>query len=76
MKEYLENVNHRERINAKLKVGFSINLYDSEGDSFNDCIVLHIGDNLLLKLDNAKELELFIANLVYLRDEMKLNYGI
>jgi len=42
-----------------MDVGFSINLRDEDGDIYNECILLHVRENTILKFTDVKELKGF-----------------
>jgi len=48
-----------------LSLTYSINQYDSDGDSFDDCILIHNkGDNFILRFENILELRKFKKQLI------------
>lgn len=42
-----------------MKLGWALNLYDYEGDSYEDCVLLFCGENTILKFKDSNELEGF-----------------
>ena len=42
-----------------MKVAWSINLYDNEGDKYQDGIILFVGDYTMLRFDDISQLEEF-----------------
>lgn len=52
-------------------VSFSINLYNAYGDKFDNCLLLHIKDDFILKLEGLKALEEFIEQLQKIKQEVK-----
>jgi hypothetical protein len=44
-------------------VFFSINQYDKDGDAIDECILLHIGDDVILRLNGKEELDSLIEQL-------------
>ena len=56
-----------------VSVAFSINLYDKDGDKFDDCLLLYIDDNLLLRLSDLKDLDNLIKQLQSIRNEVAEN---
>lgn len=42
-----------------MTASFSINLYDNEGDAFEECILLYCNENTILKFKNISELNDF-----------------
>ena len=59
-----------------MKIGFSVNLHDSDGDVFDKCIVLYLGDMTMIRIENIKELEQMIIDLGDIRTELAENYNI
>ena len=53
-----------------MKVTFSINLNDSDGDSFDDCILIHLDDRTIIKLDDIEELGELINSLERVKNEI------
>lgn len=43
-----------------MKVAFSLNMYDEDGDKLESGIMLHIGDSVILKLENIESLQDFV----------------
>jgi hypothetical protein len=56
-----------------MEYGFSINLYDMDGDCNETCILAHIGDNTILKFKDADELEKFANQILGSLKEIKEN---
>jgi hypothetical protein len=54
---------------------FSINLYDSEGDKFQDGIFIYIGENTIVKFKDLQELEAFSENLSLSLEEIERLFG-
>jgi len=46
-----------------MDVGFSVNLRDEDGDIFDECVLLHVGENTLLKFTDIKELRNFASSI-------------
>jgi hypothetical protein len=42
-----------------MKVSWALNLYDYEGDSYEDCLLLFCGENTILKFKDSNELDAF-----------------
>lgn len=60
--------------NAKPReVGFSVNQYDRDGDKFDDCILIHIGQTTILRFGSFAEYEMFINQLQGMKEEIKAN---
>jgi hypothetical protein len=58
-----------------MKVTFSVDLHDSDGDVYDECILLYIGDCTIIKL-KKEGLNDFINSLKIIQKELKENYGI
>lgn len=57
---------------AAVKVYFSIDLCDNDGDSFSDGIFLHFGDAVAVKIaDCADDLDDFFDNITRIKNEIK-----
>jgi hypothetical protein len=56
-----------------MKIAFSINLYDDEGDKFEEGIYLHIDDNMMLKLKNISDIDSMINQLQNIKNIMQVN---
>ncbi|MCP1159318.1 hypothetical protein [Bacillus infantis] len=56
------------------EVTFSINEYDYEGDSFDDCIKIHIDETFTLRFDDIKKLDEFINKLSGISNEIRENW--
>ena len=59
-----------------MNYSFSINLYDFDGDKFQDGIFVYIGENTIVKFKDFKELEAFSENLSLSLEEIRENYEI
>ena len=57
-----------------MNYSFSINLYDFDGDKFQDGIFVYIGENTIVKFKDFKELEAFSENLSLSLEEIRENY--
>ena len=38
---------------------FSINMYDKDGDEFDNCVLVHCGPTTILRFENTEEMEKF-----------------
>lgn len=47
-----------------MKYAWSKNLHDSDGDVFEDCILVYIGDNTIIKFKDTNELESFAESIL------------
>jgi len=59
-----------------MDVTFSVNLYDEDGDIYQEGIFLHINENTILKLKSSDEMERFINRLENCLKEIRENYCI
>lgn len=46
-----------------MNIGYSLNLFDFEGDKFDTCILIHINDEALLRFETMTALQEFQAGL-------------
>lgn len=58
-----------------MRVTFSLDLHDQYGDVYDKCLLLHVGENTIIKL-KKNELNDFIHSLKLIQKELKENYGI
>lgn len=54
-----------------MKARFSIDFYDHEGDVWDECILLHCNENVILKFNTYKEFSGFIVSLLNIKKELK-----
>ena len=47
-----------------MKIGFSINLYDEDGDQFDECILLFVGKDTIIRFSNQVELKDFAREIL------------
>ena len=47
-----------------MKIGFSINEYDKDGDVYDKCVKLYCGDNTILKFDSINKLMTFARGIL------------
>jgi len=59
-----------------MKIGFSVDLHDKEGDVYDNYIVLHLADMTMIRIENVKELEQMIIDLSDIRTELVDNYSL
>jgi len=52
-------------------VYYSVNQYDSDGDSFDNCLMIHIDKNTILRLNDKNDLSEFIEQLRVIRIEIE-----
>lgn len=53
-----------------MEITYSLNQYDENGDKYNDCLILNLDDNFLLKLKDIDELDKVINQLKDIRKEI------
>lgn len=53
-----------------LDISFSVNLRDSDGDTYKECILVHIGEQLILQLEDLKQYNDLIDQLKSMREEI------
>jgi hypothetical protein len=54
-----------------MKVGFSIDMYDRDGERISECIMIHYEDKIMLKLDDEADLINLINYLESVADEIR-----
>lgn len=52
---------------------WSINFYDSDGDLFEECILVHAGEGTILKFQSVEDLETFAKEILRSLPEIKEN---
>lgn len=52
---------------------WSVNLYDSDGAKMEDCILVHAGEDTILKFQNVEHLETFAKDILRSLPEIKEN---
>jgi hypothetical protein len=57
----------------KYDLSFSVNLHDYEGDVYEECIMVHLGNGVILQFKDLEAYEDFIARMVYMKAEIKEN---
>ena len=57
-----------------MKYAFSVNLYDRDGDEFDNCVLAHIGEDTIIKFKDVEELEKFAHIILNSMKEIKENY--
>lgn len=55
-------------------ISFSVNTYDHDGDLIDNCILLHLSNNTILRVENLDELENMIEQLYNIKVEIEQNY--
>lgn len=55
-------------------ISFSVNTYDHDGDLIDNCILLHLSNNTILRVENIDELENMIEQLYNIKVEIEQNY--
>ena len=56
-------------------ITFSFDLCDADGDVYEKCLMLHIDNNLILKLNDVSDLDNMIVRLKLIRQEIKDTFG-
>lgn len=51
--------------------GWSTNLHDNEGDIYEQCLLVHIGDNTIIKFKDSVELEQFAERILASLNEIR-----
>jgi hypothetical protein len=59
-----------------MKISFSINQYDSDGDIFDEGVYLYLGDTVIIKVKNVAEVEEMSKQLETVASEIRENYPI
>jgi hypothetical protein len=54
-----------------MKTSWAENLYDYEGDKYDDCILLFCDDNVILKFKHIEELDEFANSVKRMVNEIK-----
>lgn len=58
-----------------MNVTFSVDQHDSDGDVYDECLLLHVDKNLIIRLER-NGLDDFINSLKLIQKELKENYNI
>ncbi len=58
-----------------MRVTFSVDLHDRDGDAYEECLLLHVGESTIIKL-KKNGLNDFINSLKIIQKELKENYDI
>ena len=59
-----------------MEIGFSVNMHDSDGDKWDDCILIHINDTFILRFSDTNELKDFVNRITDIQDELIEEYGL
>jgi hypothetical protein len=59
-----------------MDLGFSVDLRDSEGDVYSECILVHVGDSTIIKFETYSELIAFSARFRGMLAEVRENLPI
>jgi hypothetical protein len=57
-----------------MRASFSVNLHDSDGDIYQECLLIHLEDKVILPMKNKKDLEELIKHLNQIKKELDENY--
>ena len=58
-----------------MNYGFSLNLRDDDGDVYEECLLVHVGDKTIIKFKDDKELEEFAKRILGSLPEIKEHYS-
>ena len=47
-----------------MKYSWALDLYDNEGDAYEECVLAFIGENTIIKFKDSFELEAFAQNIM------------
>ena len=56
-----------------MKVRFSKNQYNINGDLFDECVLIHIDDKFIIRLNDKHELSFLIETLQKIKKEINKN---
>jgi hypothetical protein len=56
-----------------MNYSFATNLYDKDGDIYEDCILVFASENTILKFKNVSDLEQFANSILHSIPEIKEN---
>ena len=56
-----------------MKYSYAYNLYDNDGDVYEDCLLVFIGDNTIMKFQDSVELEQFAHSILSSIKEIREN---
>ena len=54
-------------------LSFSVNLLDDEGDVYEECIMVHLGNGVILQFENMDSYQRFIDGLNNMKSEIREN---
>lgn len=57
-----------------MRASFSVNFHDSDGDIYQECLLIHLEDRCILQLKNKADLEELIKHLNQIKKELDENY--
>lgn len=57
-----------------MRVTFSVDLRDRDGDVYDKCILLHCGDQVILRFSTIGEMEVFAKSVLHMRTEIRESY--
>lgn len=60
-------------LGGNMQISFSVDLYDADGDRFEEGVYLHIEPNMILEFNNSDELKLFAEKILTMIPEIKEN---
>lgn len=62
-------------MNEPITFSFSVNLYDSDGDLLENCILAHLGNGTILTFKDTNHLENFANQILRSLDEIRASYS-
>lgn len=57
-----------------MEVLFSKNIYDKDGDIYDECIMIHLNNFISIRVGDLSELDALIAELQMVQKEIRENY--
>jgi hypothetical protein len=54
-----------------LNATFSVNQYDEDGDSFDECVLIHLNNGVILRFNDVNEVDQFAERLTKLTNEIR-----
>jgi hypothetical protein len=71
--EQKNDIREGEKMGAYNQATFSINQYDKDGDTWDECVLVHVGTTIL-RFSNVNQLDTFINRLQGISKEIKEEY--
>lgn len=54
-----------------MQIYWGVNLYDDDGDVFEDCVLIYVDDHMILKFKDVDQLQAFVDTIGYYIPEIK-----